>query len=46
MGDSRSSALDEVGASSETADNSLERKKHAVLKQYERNMKKTHKVGM
>lgn len=42
LSDSHASALDQCG---ETPENTLERKKRRVLKQYERNMKKTHKVS-
>jgi len=42
LSDSRGSALDQCGGTSE---NTLEKKKRSILKQYERNMKKTHKVS-
>lgn len=42
LSDSRGSALDQCEG---TPENTLEKKKRRVLKQYERNMKKTHKVS-
>ena len=41
LSDSRGSALDQC----ETPENTLEKKKRRILKQYDRNMKKTHKVN-
>ena len=40
--DSRGSALDQLGG---TPEDTLEKKKQRILKQYDRNMKKTHKVS-
>ena len=42
LSDSRGSALDQCGG---TPENTLEKKKRRILKQYDRNMKKTHKVS-
>ena len=42
LSDSHGSALDQCGG---TPENTLEKKKRRILKQYDRNMKKTHKVS-
>ena len=42
LSDSHGSALDQCGG---TPENTLEKKKRRILKQYDRNMKKTHKVN-